>query len=261
MTFMRGPHHCLGTARTITELIIRHLEACAEERGGQLTIAELKAAHLQFVDQLSTIYLRQIEDIHAGCMEASGSPVVSPVSRGQILSSVLYMSTHAIGRRAFRNAHDRGGPDSLMLIYDGFAHFLRTSFCPGVDDTLFGIYAKVATVVGPRFALPQLVQERDVQLLLRQCLAALVTPGAAAAHARALAGSINEFVSNLSGTTESAECPVAHSEAEHFLRELRIVICGLETAEGERRTPVRSSVSQDIEWVESAGPVSPTRKA
>jgi len=177
MTSAPGPHHCIGAARTATDVVFRDLHARCVAAGGNLSLAELESAQKHFLESFVSNF-SVFETIHADCLQASGGTAAPIFSRDKILASLLLACTDKAARYAFSVQVAHFGQSWLEQFFDGFAQFIRDSILPSADQRLIAAYVGAAGRMKSRLSIDAFLKQHDVQLVLRECLAALDKDGA-----------------------------------------------------------------------------------
>ena len=176
MTSAPGPHHCIGAARTATDVVFRDLHARCVAAGGNLSLAELESAQKHFLESFVSNF-SVFETIHADCLQASGGTAAPIFSRDKILASLLLACTDKAARYAFSVQVAHFGQSWLEQFFDGFAQFIRT-ILPSVEQRLVTAYVEAAGSMKSRLSIEAFLKQNDVQRVLRECLAVLESDGA-----------------------------------------------------------------------------------
>ena len=78
-----GPHHCIGTARAVTELVFRGLRAECAASGGTMSLVEIENFYSRIIDSFSSGF-DLFELRHSRCMDASLSRAAMPFARSTL---------------------------------------------------------------------------------------------------------------------------------------------------------------------------------
>ena len=111
---LSGPHHCIGTARSVVDLVFRHLHDCCAPDDGSLNRGDLEAARVRLLNDLTSSNLDWIENVFSRCLDANThAPFV--LERHNILSKLLLSGSEAWARTAFDPQVARYGQAWLCL--------------------------------------------------------------------------------------------------------------------------------------------------
>src|SRR5215471_18074256 len=121
---LRGPHHYVGVAASVTERIFHFLKARAEAQGGTLSAGDLVSLRQQFLASLPKA-ASYFEGVDRQYNEASAA---EHVSRENILAKLVFACTHKAARTAFPQV-ERIGANWLNQLCDGIANYIRQHVC------------------------------------------------------------------------------------------------------------------------------------
>src|SRR5215471_19720365 len=120
---LRGPHHCVGTATSVAEMIFRYLNSRCQACGGTLSMADIEAARAHVLASFPS-HFNFFETTDQRCMEASGATAPALFARDSILPSLMLACGHKAARPAFPNQLARFGEAWLTQFFGGVAHYI-----------------------------------------------------------------------------------------------------------------------------------------
>jgi hypothetical protein len=216
MTSAPGPHHCIGAARTATDVVFRDLHARCVAAGGNLSLAELESTHKHFLESFVSNF-SVFETIHADCMHVSASTAAPIFSRDKILASLLLACTDRAARYAFSVQVAHFGQPWLEQFFDGFAQFVRESIPSNDEQRLIAAYVEAAGRMKSRLSIEAFLKQNDVQLVLRECLAVLDNAGAVDAMAAKAGIVVNNAIALRNSIAGPDLRKVTDNEVKRFL--------------------------------------------
>lgn len=190
---IRGPHHCIGTANTIVDLVFDHLHKKCTVAGGSLAEADLSSAK---TDLLNGLFKSPdfFEHINRQCMVASGANAEKPFALGRLLSTALAFATEKSAERAF-SLQMSFLPDAWAeVFYEGLSVFVQTHLRRGAETDLVKAYTKAAGKFRQKLTVEQFVSEENVQSVLDDCLLALKEQISDDESAARLAHELNDYI-------------------------------------------------------------------
>ena len=98
---LRGSHHCIGTGRAVADLIFKIVHGQAVSNGGTISAEDILSLKAQFILNLPS-GMDFFEQINRQCMHASGSPADDPLSRQNLLPTLLTVCARSSAEHAFR---------------------------------------------------------------------------------------------------------------------------------------------------------------
>lgn len=211
-----GPHHCAASAVSITEMIFRFLNSRCQNNGGTLSVADLEAARLHFIDSFPNAF-SFFETINQRCMEASASSAPPLLSRSKILATVLSTVAQKAARSAFPNQITRFGPQWLDQMFGGLADCIRQNICPTADERLMKAYAAASAKSGAKLSVNDLLMEQGTQLVLRECLAPFLKADAPALLSAKVSDLVSYYIAAERGVPKPDLSKVTEQEMKAFL--------------------------------------------
>jgi len=213
---LRGPHHCVANANAVADMIFRYLQSRCAAAGGQLSTAELEAAHANFTQNLPNAY-NAFDAFNARCMEASAATAPSFFARENILATLLFACAHRPARSAFPNQIQRFGAPWLNQFFGGFAEYVRQHVCNTADDRLIKSYAVAANKAGAKMAVTDLLKEPSALQVVRECFAPFMLPDASTVRAAALSDVASYLIAAARGIPKPDISKVTEQEVRNFL--------------------------------------------
>jgi hypothetical protein len=215
-----GPHHCIGTARAVTEVVFRSLRAKCAAHGGTLSQHELDELFTNIIGSFSSGF-DMFESMHHSCMAASLSIAEMPFARERILATML----HACGEKSARHVFDLQlaylGPTWLGRFFDGFAHFVRQEYCRNADIRLINAYVDTAAASpNGQLSVEQLLLQEPVRNVLRECILPFAPAGTPEQMAKPVCDSINASAAAQTHIVEPHVSKITEDETLRFLRML-----------------------------------------
>jgi hypothetical protein len=212
---LRGPHHCVGIATSVTERIFHFLKTRAEAHGGTLSGSDLVTLRQQFLASLPKA-ASYFEGVDRQYNEASAATALECVSRENILATLVFACSHKAARSAFPQA-ERIGVNWLNQLCGGIAHYIRQNVCTDADDRLTRVYFDAAVRLGAKLVVADLLSDEGVQRLLRECFAPLVAKDALDRVAEPLCDAVNSHMAGKRGISKADPSKVTEAEMKKFL--------------------------------------------
>jgi len=212
---LRGPHHCVGIATSVSDRVFLFLKSRAEAQGGTLSVADLGALRQQFLAGLpkAANYFEGVDRLYN---EASAAAAPDSVSRDHILGTLVFVCSHKAARTAFPQA-ERIGANWLNQLCGGIAHYIRQNICTDADDRLTRAYFEAAGRLGAKLVVADLVGDEGVQRVLRECLAPLVGKDAVERLAEPMSDAVNSHIAGKRGIGKADPSKVTEAEMKKFL--------------------------------------------
>ncbi len=212
---LRGPHHCVGIATSVTERIFHFLKTRAEAQGGTLSIADLAVLRTSFLASLPKA-ANYFEGVDHQYMEACASTAPEYFARDTILPTLLAVCGNKAARSAFPQV-ERIGVNWLNQLFGGIAKFIRQNVCTDADDRLIKAYLDVAGRVGAKLVVADLINDETTQKILRECLTPLVARDAQERLAEPLSDAVAAHIAGKRGIVKADPAKVTESEMKKFL--------------------------------------------
>jgi hypothetical protein len=212
---LRGPHHFLGVANSVGDMIFHNLQSRCQTAGGSLTAADLEDARSHFVHKLPQA-LEFFSMINQTCMEASAATAPDSFARDSVLATLLMACGQKPARRAFDMQMGRFGNVWLAQFFNGLAIFVRERV-PTADARLIKAYAVAAVKFGAKLSIPDLFKQDAILATLRECLAPLVHADAASDLAAPLSDQVSVHIATQRGIPKPDLSKVTDQQMRNFL--------------------------------------------
>lgn len=222
-----GPHHCIGTARTVSEIVFRTLRIKCAAGGGNLSLDELESYYSQIIDSFSSGF-DLFELRHHNCMDASLAMAELPFARGKILATLLRACGEKSVRAVFSLQVERLGMEWIGQLFDSLAQYVRQHVHANIDDRLIDAYVETAKIPKIKLTIKELLKRESVQNILLECVTAFEMPGAPELIVKEVSDVVNEFVAGQRSIGWPHVCKVTEDEMCRFLtlllRQLRATL-------------------------------------
>lgn len=221
---VRGPHHCVGIATSVSARIFHFLKARSEAQGGRLSPADLDLAHAHFLASLPKA-ANYFEGVDRQYMNASASTAPEYFSRETILVTLLFACSHKAARGAFPQI-EYIGERWFHQLFGGLARYIRENICTNANEQLMTAYFELATKLGGRLKVADLLNDESARRVLLECLAPLVAKDAAEKLAEPLGDAVTTYIAGARGIALADPVKITTAEMQKFLfflpQELRI---------------------------------------
>lgn len=215
-----GPHHCIATASTVTDMIFRYLRARCTAQGGTLSFEDLDDASERFAESVPSGF-DLFETIHLRCMRASGSTAAALFTRDTLLTTLLFECGYHSAQASFAHQVTQFGVPWVRYFFHGLSCYIRESVCKDADFRLIGAYVQTAKKLKNKLSAADLLKEADTQTVLRDCMAPILAPELAAAETRAMVDTINQHITIARNSGGPDMSKVTHDELQRFLGLMR----------------------------------------
>jgi hypothetical protein len=221
-----GPHHCIGTARTLMDVVFRTLRARCAARGGSLSLEELDKYCAQISESFSSGFglfeLRQ-----RNCMGASMGIAEMPFAREKILATLLRACGEQSARTVFSLQIERFGAPWICELFESLAEFVHEHVHGDIDTRLIKGYVETAAIPKIKLTIEELLKQEAIKNALCDCVTAFETPGAADSTVWELTGLANQSLAKRNFKDSNA-CTVTKDEMRRFLillpQQLRVTL-------------------------------------
>ena len=211
-----GLHHCIGTARAVTDIVFRSLRAECAASGGSLSLKEVEALHSRIVGSFSS-GLDLFELGHHRCMGASLSLANMPFERDKILATLLRACGEKSACAAFSPSVERLGEDWINDLFDSLAQYVRERVRTNIDIRLVDAYVDTATIPLIKLTIDELLNQGSIQRALLECVTVFEAPGGPEALAKDVCDYVNKYIADRRGIGGPHVCKVTESETQRFL--------------------------------------------
>ena len=213
---LRGPHHCVGTATSVAEMIFRYLNSRCQASGGTLSMADIEAARAHVLASFPS-HFSFFETTDQRCMEASGATAPALFARDSILPSLMLACGQKAAQPAFPNQLARFGEAWLTQFFGGIAHYIREHACPNADERLIKAYSEVAVKLGAKLTINDVLNENATKRILYECFAPLAAADSGDHLALELSDVVSHFIAKQRGIPKPDISKVTEQEMRHFL--------------------------------------------
>lgn len=213
--FIRGPHHCVGIATSVAERIFHFLKTRAETHGGTLSVADLDSLHAHFLASLPKA-ASYFEGVDHQYMEAAGATTQELLSHDAILTTLVLAVAHKSARTAFPQVQ-RFGIQWLNDFCGGVAGYIRTAVCADADDRLSKAYFELASRLGAKLVVADLLADEAVQRVLCECFAPLIAQIPSNATVERLGDVVNAYIAGRRHIVTADPVKITQPETRKFL--------------------------------------------
>jgi hypothetical protein len=215
-----GPHHCIATASTITDMIFRYLRARCSAQGGTLSFEDLDDASERFSDSVPSGF-DLFETIHMRCMRASGSTAAALFTRKALLATLLFECGYHSAQSVFGAQTMQFGTPWLRQCFRGLASYIREFVCKDADYQLISVYVQAAKKLKGKLSAVELLKEPGIQAVLRDCMAPILATTPEPTMVGALLDAINQHITGARKPVGPDASKITQSELQRFLDLLR----------------------------------------
>ena len=219
---LAGPHHCIGTARAVVDLVFQQLSDMCSGKDECLTRSDLKNLHAALVDSLAAGRLPWMQDVFKRCMDARMQARVT-LERDSIVAVVLGLWLGDTIGDVFAAQVARGGPAWQPLFLDAVGRCIVRYITPQIGARLFSAYARLASRYGADLSVSDLKRDPELSLLVTEMLLFL-TSHDAVGDAIMLAQAVNDAMSERFTAERVPEVVVDVETMAGFLARTRHVI-------------------------------------
>lgn len=210
-----GPHHCIGTARTVMDVAFRTLRAKCVARGGNLSLEELDKYCAQISESISSGFgvfeLRQYS-----CMCASMGTAEMPFARDKILATLLCACGEQSARAVFSLQINRFGAQWIGELFDSLAKFVHGHVHGDIDTRLIKAYVETAAIPKIKLTIKELLKREAIKNALCESITVFEMPGAVDLSVRELTNAVNQSFAKRN-FKDSSPCTVTEVEMRRFL--------------------------------------------
>jgi hypothetical protein len=214
-----GPHHCIATASTVSDLIFRYLRARCNAKGGSLSLEDLDDASDRFHESVPSGF-DLFETIHVRCMRASGSTAATLFTRDALLATLLYECGYQSAQAAFLHQNTQFGESWLRHFFYGFSSHIRER-CKKTEPELVAVYTHAAKKLKNSLSATELLKQADIRSLLRECMAPILVEAPPVRMIESLVNTINYHISSLRKVGAPDSSRITQAELVRFLSLLR----------------------------------------
>jgi hypothetical protein len=212
-----GLHHCIGTARTVTDIVFRSLRAQCAAGGGTLSVDEINKLHSTIIDSFASGY-DLFELRHRRFMGASLSLAAMPFARDKILATMLLACGGQCAQHVFALQVEHLGDMWISQFFDGFAQYVDRYVCTNAHARLTDAYVETALTPKIVVSVYELLKREAVRSVLGDCLTSFETPGAPEEMAKQFCDSINDYTASRYRVAGPHVTKITEDQATRFLK-------------------------------------------
>ena len=190
---LRGSHHCIGTGRAVADLIFKIVHGQALSNGGTISAEEILSLKAQFFLNLPS-GIDFFENINRQCMHASGGVADDPLSRQNILPSLLTVCTRSSAVHAFRLQIEKCKAIWLKSFFQGLSEVVRRNLNEESWRNLIAAYVHTAEIKKANMQVLDVLQRYDVKEILANGLAPLYEAFKSDKIAKSISAQINNVI-------------------------------------------------------------------
>ena len=211
-----GPHHCIGTTRTVIDIFFRSLRARCVAHGGSLPQAELEDLCSQFMDSFACGF-DLFELRHDRCMKASLGASATPFARERILATLLRACAEKSASAAFPLQIQRLGTDWIDDLFEGMASYARHRTDANLVERLVNAYVDIASTPNIKVTVAELLKRQDVKDALLECARAFEKAAPSATIVSEVCRRVNDSIAERRNAVGAQVCKITDKEACEFL--------------------------------------------
>ena len=189
---LRGCHHCIGAAFTVTNLVFNfiHSKAIANDGLSPQEILELRS---RFLESYSSGF-DYFENIHRECMEASRDAKSDPFARDMILASLLSACENRSAKHVFSRQIGVCGSDWLDDFFYALASYVRDHVYREAEPRLIAAFVDAAGKYKSRLSVSHLLQEPNSQDVIKKCVNVFQDEAKRELEATRVCATVNEHI-------------------------------------------------------------------
>ena len=213
---LRGSHHCIGTARVVGDLIFKIVHDQAVSKGGTISAEEILSLKAQFFLNLPS-GIDFFEKINRQCMHASGSAADDPLSRQNILPTLLAVCTKSSAEHAFRLQTEKCKAIWLKSFFQGLSEVVRRNLNEESWRNLTAAYVHTAEMKKANMQVLDVLARHDVKAILADGLAPLYEVFESDKIAKSISAHINYVIAREYNVTGPSIVKITDEELMTFL--------------------------------------------
>ena len=211
-----GPHHCIGTARTVTDVVFRTLRAQCAAGGGNLSLEDLETFYSQIIDSFSSGF-DLFELKHHNCMGVSLGIAEMPFARGKILATLLRACGEQSARAVFTLQIERLGMEWIGQLFASLAEYVRQHVHSDIDTRLISAYVETATIPKIKLTIQELLSQEAIKDILVECVTAFETPSTPDSIVQEVRDWVNHSIASKRTVGGPHPCKITEDEMRRFL--------------------------------------------
>lgn len=217
---LRGSHHCIGTGRTIADLIFKIVHDKAVANGGAISAEQINSVKAEFIVSLPS-GMEFFERINRQCMAASGSAAPDLFCLENILATLLSASGNGSARYVFRTQIQKCGPGWLDCFFQGLSQIARKNLSDKSWQDLIGAYVHTAEIDKADLQVSDLIARNDVKAILSDSMVPFYEMFASHKIAISIVAKLNSVIARKYNLTGFSIVKVTDVQMEQFLTMLQ----------------------------------------
>lgn len=213
---LRGSHHCIGTGRAIADLIFKLVHGQAVSNGGTISAEETLSLKAQFFLSLPS-GIDFFEKINRQCMHASRGAADDPLSRQNILPTLLTVCTKSSAEHAFRLQIEKSKAIWLKSFFQGLSEVVRRNLNEESWQNLIAAYVHTAELKKANMQVLDVLARHDVKAILADGLAPLYKVFESDKIAKSISAQINNVIAREYNVTGPSIVKITDEELMTFL--------------------------------------------
>ncbi len=212
-----GPHHCIGTARAVTDIVFRSLRAQCAAGGGTLSLDEIDKLHSTIIDSFASGF-DLFELRHRRCMGVSLSLATMPFARDKILATLFLACGEQCAQHVFALQVEHLGELWISQFFDGFAQYVERHVSSNANARVIDAYVETALTPKIVVTVDELLKRETVRGVIRDCLAAFEAPGVPEQVAKQFCDAINDHNASRYRVAGPHVTKITEDQAARFLK-------------------------------------------
>jgi hypothetical protein len=217
---LRGSHHCIGTGRAVADVIFGLVHSQAVKNGGVLSAEEILSLKAQFVLSLPS-GIAFFEKVNQQCMHASGSAAPDPLSRDNILQTLLSVCAKGSAEHAFRFQIEKCKAVWLDSFFLGLSQMVRKNLSDESWRVLIAAYVQTAALNKANMQVIDMLARHDVRAIIAEGLTPLYKMLQAESTTRSASAEINNVIAREYNVTGPSLVKITDEELVSFLTMLQ----------------------------------------
>jgi hypothetical protein len=217
---VRGCHHCIGAARTVTDVIFSTLHSRAIANGGVISASEIKIAQAQFIEKLPTGF-ELFELVHKECMDTSASHAPEPFSRDMILSTLLSACGKGSAKHVFKVQTEQCGIEWFGYFFYAFSLAAQDNLSHASRARLIDAYVDAAGKYKSSLTVMHLLNDARIAKILSKCIAPFLMAAEIDNLSLVVSDRVNEYISTKYNFTGAYIAKITSAQVKQFFELLR----------------------------------------
>jgi hypothetical protein len=213
---LRGSHHCIGTGRAVADLIFQIVHNQAVSNGDTISAEEILSVKAQFFLNLPS-GIDFFEKINHQCMHASGSAADDPLSRQNILPTLLTVCAKSSAEHAFRLQIEKCKAIWLKSFFQGLSEVVRRNLNEESWRNLIAAYVHTAELKKANMQVLDVLARHDVKAILAEGFAPLYEMFKSDQIAKSISAQINDVIARQYKVTGPSIVKITDEELLTFL--------------------------------------------